>query len=245
MSIVLHQFNYSHFNEKARWGLAFKGVEHNRLSYLPGPHAPAMEKLSGTSQTPVLEWEGDVCAGSTAILRLLEERCEGSPLFPDDAAALSEVDDLIRYFDDEVGPATRTLLFSVLVHHGAYMAGMFARDKSSLKRFAYRWTFPLVRPLIAKQYGLNAENLTRCRKGVDEALDLVVEKTADTGFLVGDSFTAADLTAAALLAPLVDLDHEDMARPRPVPADMASLQAEFADHAGVAWVNKVYAEHRP
>ena len=31
--ITLHQFLYSHFNEKARWALAFKGVPHERRSY--------------------------------------------------------------------------------------------------------------------------------------------------------------------------------------------------------------------
>ena len=37
-AVTLHQFRYSHFNEKVRWALDFKGIAHERVSELPGPH---------------------------------------------------------------------------------------------------------------------------------------------------------------------------------------------------------------
>ena len=36
-SVVLHQFPFSHFNERARWGLDWKRVAHRRQNHLPGP----------------------------------------------------------------------------------------------------------------------------------------------------------------------------------------------------------------
>lgn len=51
--IVLHQFAFSHFNEKARWALQYKGVDYKRESYLPSLHMPQIKKLSGQSYTPV------------------------------------------------------------------------------------------------------------------------------------------------------------------------------------------------
>ncbi len=37
---TLWQIQVSHYSEKARWALAYKGVEHRRRSPLPGmPHA--------------------------------------------------------------------------------------------------------------------------------------------------------------------------------------------------------------
>ena len=47
---VLWQFTASHYNEKARWALDWKGVAHVRQSLLPGPHAlttPAVNARAG------------------------------------------------------------------------------------------------------------------------------------------------------------------------------------------------------
>ena len=43
----LFQFKVSHFNEKARWALDYKGIAHVRHSLLPGPQKAKMRKLSG------------------------------------------------------------------------------------------------------------------------------------------------------------------------------------------------------
>ena len=37
---TLWHIEISHFSEKARWALAWKGVEHRRRSPLPGTHIP-------------------------------------------------------------------------------------------------------------------------------------------------------------------------------------------------------------
>ena len=44
--ITLYQFPASHYNEKVRWALDLKGVPHDRVSLLPGPHAPRMKRLT-------------------------------------------------------------------------------------------------------------------------------------------------------------------------------------------------------
>jgi len=59
MKLELHQFPYSPFNEKVRWALAFKGLEHRRINYMPGPHMRSIRKLSGQTTTPVLCMDGD------------------------------------------------------------------------------------------------------------------------------------------------------------------------------------------
>jgi len=73
-SVVLHQFPFSHFNEKARWGLDWKGVPHVRETYLPGPHAQQIQRLAGQTMTPVLVLDGEVIPGSARILDALERR---------------------------------------------------------------------------------------------------------------------------------------------------------------------------
>ena len=67
----LFQFKVSHFNEKARWALDFKGIAHVRHSLLPGPQKPKMQRLSGQEQTPVLRCGDDVVAGRRSCPMLL------------------------------------------------------------------------------------------------------------------------------------------------------------------------------
>ena len=51
---TLFQFRASHFTEKARWALDWKGIPHVRHMLLPGPHLPRMLWMTGQQQVPVL-----------------------------------------------------------------------------------------------------------------------------------------------------------------------------------------------
>ena len=65
----------SHYNEKARWALDWKGAAHERQSLLPGPHMRTVKKLTNgaTVQVPVLVEAQQVIAGSAAIIEHLDE----------------------------------------------------------------------------------------------------------------------------------------------------------------------------
>ena len=76
-------------------------------------------------------------------------------------------------------------------------------------------------------------------------MDEIAETISATGYLVGDSFTVADLTAAALCAPLANPTHVDMARPQPVPESIQAILDDYVDHPAIAWVNRMYELHRP
>lgn len=244
--ITLHQFLFSHFNEKARWALDFKGVQHERRSYLPGPHMARLKKLSGRTQTPVLTVAGEVICGSAAIIDVLEARFPQPALYPADPGLQAAALALQSHFDSELGPATRTALFSVLVNEGGYLTRMFARDASRPSRALYRASFPIARSMIAKGNGVtDADNVKRAFAITEATLDEVANQVAATGYLCGERFCVADLTAASLLAPLAVLEHQDMARPQPVPDALQAFYARWAGHPALAWVRDQYARHRP
>jgi glutathione S-transferase len=243
---VLHQFAFSHFNEKARWGLDWKQVRHRRVTYLPGPHFRPIRKLSGQTATPVLELDGAVIPGSAAILDALERRFPERPLLPADPALRARAGALQRRFDEEFGPAVRTAVFSVLIDEPGYLCRTFSTGQPAPMRWVYRALFPLTRPLMARANGVeDPVGVERAFVRVGEALDLVAREAGPTGQLAGDAFSIADLAAAALLAPLVDPDHPDMRRPRPPPARFAEFLARWREHPGARWVLGQYERHRP
>lgn len=245
--LTLHQFPSSHFNEKARWALDYKHLMHERISYLPGPHMSKIKKLTGgnTSTTPVLETEV-VIQGSAQIIDHLEQISTERPLYPTDPDQLKEALEWQSRLDSELGPAVRTVVFSVFVEEPGFLARTFASNKPWLSRSLYRLMIPALLPIIKKANGADSdENIMACQKTVDEYLAEIAARINDNPYLVGDQFSVADLTAAALIAPLVQLEHPDMKRPTPIPQTMQSLLRAYEQHPTIQWVKKLYDQHRP
>ena len=244
--VVLHQFRHSHFNEKARWGLDWKGIPHRRVSYLPGPHLPRIRRLSGQTATPVLDLDGECIAGSARILEALEARFPERPLHPRDPELRQESLQIQSEFDAEVGPAVRTALFSVLIDEPTHLCRIFAGDASAPARLLYRASFPIARGMIARANGTtDPKGIERAFERTRRALDFVEKQVGPSGYLVGDAFSIADLCCASLLAPLVNPEHPDMRSPEPVPASVQALHAGFREHRATRWVLEQYARHRP
>jgi glutathione S-transferase len=238
-------FPASHYNEKARWALDWKGLAHQRVSHLPGPHLLSIRRLSGQVQTPVLSMDGRVIPGSAPIIDALERAFPARPLYPEDPAQREQALSVQRHFDAEVGPAVRTVIFSALILEPDFLCATFARTQPRWQRALYRAAYPLLKGPIASGNGVNPTNVERSFARTELALDETARMLGPSGQLVGSGFSVADLTVAALLAPLVSLSHPDMARPRPVPARVLELSARFEKHAAVQWVREQYAKHRP
>lgn len=245
-AIVLHQFPFSHYNEKVRWALDWKGIAHERVDYLPGPHAPQMQRLSGQMQVPVLQIGDRTIAGSAAIIDALEQLQPDPSLYPADPARRERALALQRHFDDEVGPRVRCALFSVLIREPAYLCRIFAGRRSAPVRAGYRALFPVTKQVVGRSMKLfDARAVDDAFAGTRAALDLVAREVGPSGQLAGDSFSVADLTAAANLALLVRPDHPDMARPEPVPDSVREFMAAFASHPALGWTLEQYRRHRP
>lgn len=244
--VLLLQFRWSHYNEKVRWALDWKRVPHRRRSLLPGPHGPVVAWLTGKTETPVARFGGRVIAGSAAIIDELERRVPEPALYPTDPGLCEEALALARHFDDEVGPVVRRGVFGHLLEDPGYVCRMFASDRSGLVQAGYRALFPVTRVVMARSMGIRGgASIEAACDATCRALDLVAERGGPGGHLVGDRFSVADLTAAALLAPAAAPDHPEMSLPEPRPEALRRWLARFAGHPGAAWVRETYRRHRP
>jgi glutathione S-transferase len=243
--VELVMFLSSHYNEKARWALDWKGIPHRRTSLLPGPHARVVQKLSGQTQVPVLRFDGEVIAGSNHILDALERRFPEPPLLPADPGERARALEIQTFFDDEVGPKIRRALFSVLLDEPAYLAKLFAHDRSAPARFLYRSVLPLVKGMMVRSMQIDDAHVPEAFEGTRRGFEFVAKEVGPSGYLVGEAFSLADLTAAALLAPGVRVEHPDMRKPEPCPARVEAWLARWADLPGAAWVRGIYERHRP
>ena len=243
--IELHQFSHSHFNEKVRWALDYKGVRHVRINYLPGPHLLQVRRLSGQSLVPVLCMDGRTLAGSASIVDAIEQRFPSPPLYPADPAEREEALTVQAKLDAELGPEIRRAGFACFLDDKSFVVSTFASEKPKWKRKLYKAALPGIRVAMRKSMNITPETGRRAKERVDVLLDFIAEKTAATGYFVGGRFTVADLAAAALLGPAILVDHPDMKQAPNPPRAFAALCAEWASHPAMQWGQRIWRDHRP
>lgn len=244
--IELWQFRFSPYNEKARWALDLKGGEYTAHTVLPGPHAGRIRKLSGQTKTPVLLMDGAVTSNSADILAVLEKRFPEPALMPGDAAEKARALELQHWFDDDIGPRLRKVVLHSMMGAYGYIAETFAGDQSWPMRTIYRIVLPLAAQKIRKGNGIGGpEDIADGHVAISEALEFVASHNRNGRYLVGACFSIADLTAASILAPVVNPDHPAMKRPEPMPPATRDLIERYKDHPGAEWVRDIYRDHRP
>jgi glutathione S-transferase len=243
---ILWHIVVSHYSEKVRWALDFKSVEHERRAPLPGMHIPvALWLTRGRSATfPVLGLDGARIGDSTAIIAALEDRYPDPPLYPQDRAERRRALELEDWFDEELGPHMRRLVFHELrgdperfTEVAAQAApGVFARLGPAAGAYG--------RAFAGARYGARkADAAERSRERVVMALDRLEAELDGREYLVGEHFTVADLTAAALFYPLV-YPPEATATIERMSEPYERFRASVSERPGYGWVQEMFRRHR-
>jgi glutathione S-transferase len=241
---LLWQYSFSNYNEKARWALDFKRIPHRRRSLLPGgPRAMRFSRGDGT--LPVLDLDGRRIVDSTAIIAALEERNPEPPLYPADPDERRRALELEDYFDEDAGHAMRRIGFWESRDETRFGARFLSTDQPPGVELALRALQPLARPALwswaSRRYGFNREAFERSKGAVAEALERIESERKGGDHLVGDRFTVADLTAAALLYPLVWPPEYQYDLPEPPPSKFLE---SVSGHSAIDWISETWRRHR-
>jgi glutathione S-transferase len=241
--LLLH-FRVSHYNEKVRWALDHKGWPHVREALVPGFHIPRVRWVSGQNQVPVLVVGKQVLAGSSRILAELERMRPDPLLYPTNPAERQRALEIEAYFDDEVGPDLRRLFWGSYIDDRSAAAAMAADGASPRVRRAWHAVFPVLRPILRRKMGIHPDELARTRGRLSAHLDRLEREIGESGYLVGDRFTVADLAAASILGALIRPPQFPYPLPEPWPEALLELRSSMAHRAGFRWTLDMYARHR-
>lgn len=236
----------SHYGERARWALDFAGIDYEETHHLQMFSWGAAFSLGDSKTLPVLVTRERTLNDSAEVLRWAHER-GNHPLFPRKKAACDEVERLSYELAGAFGVETRRFAYSCffasldacLPYNAGrapdYQVELFSR----LRRYAV---------FIAKNYlQVSPDAVARGLDVVDRTFDAIGQRLQDgRRYLVGDAFSAADLTFASMAAPslLPARYGVPLPDPREIPAEAAARVERWRDHPAGRWALGLY-EGRP
>jgi glutathione S-transferase len=245
---VLVTIPISHFCEKARWALERAGIPYEERAHLQVFHRFAVRRAGGGTTAPVLVCGDRVLADSADILEEADARApEGRGLYPSDPDEAAEVQELQSDFDKRLGPEGRRWMYNELHGHKEIALAYGCTGVPTWQRRSFPFTYPLVEGIVMRFLDISPATAAESEAAVRETFDQVDERLADgRPYLCGESFSAADLTFAALAAPVVVPPEYGVPLPQPdeLPASMAAVVRELRDHPAGAHALRMYREQR-
>jgi glutathione S-transferase len=242
---VLWHLEISHYNEKVRWALDYKGVAHVRRAVTPGLQEFRARRLGAGRTTPVLETNGGAIGDSTRIIEEIERRWPEPPLYPAGTEERSRALALEDYFDERCGRDLRRVVFGDnLAEPEKFLAMVYGADHPRMGLL--KAVSPLFCRVVKRSFRIRPETIEKSREKVRAAFDKLEAEVGPSGYLVGESFSVADLTAASILAPLVMPPQFPYIKLHP--DERTAQSRRFRDslkaRPGFRWVEEIYARHR-
>jgi len=141
-----------------------------------------------------------VFTDSKDILKYLDTITpETTKLYPSAPELLKQVEELEALFNTQLGTATPTWEYSYTLHNPKLAKRRFIYGVPFHEQALFPLIFPLISSTIRRQINVTTEATTNAHAQITQIFEAVGNLLADgRTYLVGDRFSAADLTFAAL-----------------------------------------------
>ncbi len=216
----------SPWSERVRWAFAFKSLSYEKENYQPGIDEEKIKKLTGQALVPVLITDGKVIPDSTAILEWLENTRPEPALLPRSEKDRAQVTLWEELAIGVLGPHARTLIIG---------RELRISDPEAQRSGKY----------FAEKYGHSPYMEEQAKLTLRRVLLSLKQTLSGRQYLVGDAFTRADLTTAAMLMLLKPAPEEFFVFPQQVRRIyMDPLADDPAFSTIFAWRDEMYKRHR-
>lgn len=242
----------SHYNEKARWALDFVDEdESSPYYYTEDAHPPgfsAFETIRASkdkgSVTPMIIASEDeqVWMKSDEIVR---EFCP--QLYP------KKEEEVVKAMEDDLnnrlGAAVRTFAYSKLLNDQYFpelVKMATGPECAAIENFIFPYMKNMVGSALRKSLQITDESVALSKATIEEIFASASETLEKRDYLVGNKFTAADLTFAALSSPMIR-PPELKAFQGPdenLPQDAMAFFGELRKTRAGQHTLKMYREHR-
>ncbi len=236
----------SHYCEKARWALDHAGID-----YVEEPHVPLLHRRhtrrAGASTVPVLVTSEKTWPDSSAIVRYADEHARAGRLLPTNAGLRQDAVEMEQVLDRELGPHARRWAYGQLLDQVSTLVPHMAAGTPAMERLLAPVLVRIARPMIRRGYRVDAATAAKSLQRVRDVFAKIDARLADgRPYLVGETFSAADLTFASLAAPvLLPPDYGgSLPRIEDVSEEMRQAVGEFRATRAGRFALAMYEKHR-
>jgi glutathione S-transferase len=240
--LELHQFEASHYAEKVRLILDYKGLEYKKVEVVPGIGQLELFQKTGQRQVPVLKDGDTLIADSTAIAEYLDRRYPEKPLIPTDPKQKALCMIMEQWADEVLGIDARKGLISCISQNPNFRTAFLPdATPAPLKTFLNGLPVNLLGN-IGAPVGLGSDSV---REALRSDLRYLSAILANQPYLLGNEPTLADLTVAGLTMYIKVPTGSYVSLPEAVKGEGVPGVADSPEfEAFWAWRDKLYADFR-
>lgn len=196
--IELYQFELSHYCEKIRLILDYKGLEYRKVEVTPGIGQLDLYRMSGQRQVPVLKDGTDFVADSTAIAKYLDEKYPDKPILPTDPWQRGLCLLMEEWADQSIGVNARKVMLSAFSQNADLRAAALPSDTPDFLRTLLGSVPNELLDVLSFGIGLGSENVKTANQAMQQNLEALCLLLNDRPYLIADHPTLADFAVAGL-----------------------------------------------
>ncbi len=238
----------SHYCEKVRWALDRLELTYHEERHLQIFHYPRTYWVSRGPNVPVLIDGNEIISDSTAILHHLDRYAPNeAKLYPQEAHLRQQVEDMEDHYDEVLGVDSRRWVYFHMLPHPRQAWQIAGQGAPFSDRVFGKIFLPFMRGFITRMLQAYpdevAAGLARSRIMIRDIDALLSDGRR---YLVGNRFTAADLTLACMLAPYILPQNYGITLPTPedVPSTMRDTVLEFRASLTGRYTLRLFASER-
>jgi glutathione S-transferase len=221
----------SHYCEKARWALTRGQIPFVEERHMPPFHRLATRRIKkqagsipqaetennmssinrfvsrriGGQSVPVLVTETGVLTDSDAILNWVDEIVsDQAKLYPPDPENRRKIEELVKIFDSVLAPSVRQWFYFYIFNQAQLVQPLWCQGVPWFERLWFPVVFKWMSSNVFQMYRINDKSALEAYQCIGNTFQMVESLLSDgRSYLVGEHFSAADLTFATLAAPVI------------------------------------------
>ncbi|HHP7244364.1 MAG TPA: glutathione S-transferase family protein [Elainellaceae cyanobacterium] len=196
--IELYQFELSHYTEKVRLILDYKGLAYRKVEVTPGVGQLELFQMSGQRQVPVIKDGGEVIADSTAIAFYLDKKYPDRPILPTDLKQRGLCLLMEEWADESIGLNARKAMIGAFGQHPDFRTAVLPASTPDFLKTIVGAVPHEAFDLVNFGIGFGPDVVKAARKSLEQNLEALTLLLDHSPYLVGDSPTLADFAVAGL-----------------------------------------------
>ncbi|WOB41919.1 glutathione S-transferase family protein [Thermoleptolyngbya oregonensis NK1-22] len=243
--LELYQFELSHYCEKIRLILDYKGLPYRKVEVTPGVGQLDLFRMSGQRQVPVLKDGSTVIADSTEIAEYLEKTYPDRPIIPTDPKQRGLCLLMEQWADESIGLNARKCMIGALGKDQSFRQSFLPNTIPDFLKTVVSSVPNELFSVLELGVGLTPDALKEAEASMKRDLAALCFILLDQPYLITDHPTLADFAVAGLTMyvkfPDGDyLDIPQLLKGKGVPgiADVGTFAPFFE------WRDRLYADFR-